>query len=139
MLNFASIKQQKGRCFFYLLLFAVFGWAALMQFFGADERLSNQYSDSLLYTGSFVWEKTDGTISDLTVPGQYDVPVGETMTIVSQLPADFTASTIGIRSSMQDVRIFVGDELRVEYNTADTRLAGKNSASRYVFCPTIHG
>lgn len=60
MLNFASIKQQKGRCFFYLLLFAVFGWAALMQFFGADERLSNQYSDSLLYTGSFVWEKTDG-------------------------------------------------------------------------------
>ena len=136
MLNFASIKQQKGRCFFYLLLFAVFGWTVFMQFFGADERSVNQYSDSLLYTGSFVWEKTDGTVSNLTVPGQYDVPVGETMTIVSQLPADFTASTIGIRSSMQDVRIFVGDELRVEYNTEDTRLVGKNSASRYVFCPT---
>ena len=27
-------------------------------------------------------------------------------------------------------------KLRIEYDTSDTRIVGKNSASQYVFCPT---
>lgn len=60
----------------------------------------------------------------------------ETMVLVTRLPDDFTQTSFAIRSSLQDVRFYVDGELRSEYNTDKTRLNGKNSASRYVFCPT---
>ena len=41
-----------------------------------------------------------------------------------------------IRSSLQDIRFYVDGKLRIEYDTSDTRIIGKNSASQYVFCPT---
>lgn len=58
------------------------------------------------------------------------------MVLVTRLPDDFTQTSFAIRSSLQDVRFYVDGELRSEYNTDKTRLNGKNSASRYVFCPT---
>ena len=64
------------------------------------------------------------------------VPAGETMVITTILPKDFDASTIAIRSSLQDVNFYVDGSLRMQYTTRDTRLVGKNSASRYIFCPT---
>lgn len=60
----------------------------------------------------------------------------ETMVLVTRLPDDFTQTSFAIRSSLQDVRFYVDGELRSEYHTDKTRLNGKNSASRYVFCPT---
>ena len=62
--------------------------------------------------------------------------VDETMVLVTRLPDDFTQTSFAIRSSLQDVRFYVDGELRSEYHTDKTRLNGKNSASRYVFCPT---
>lgn len=62
--------------------------------------------------------------------------VDETMALVTRLPDDFTQTSFAIRSSLQDVRFYVDGELRSEYHTDKTRLNGKNSASRYVFCPT---
>ena len=62
--------------------------------------------------------------------------VDETMVQVTRLPDDFTQTSFAIRSSLQDVRFYVDGELRSEYHTDKTRLNGKNSASRYVFCPT---
>ena len=62
--------------------------------------------------------------------------VDETMVLVTRLPDDFTQTSFAIRSSLQDVRFYVDGELRSEYHTDNTRLNGKNSASRYVFCPT---
>lgn len=58
------------------------------------------------------------------------------MVLVMRLPDDFTQTSFAIRSSLQDVRFYVDGELRSEYHTDKTRLNGKNSASRYVFCPT---
>ena len=58
------------------------------------------------------------------------------MVITTILPKDFDASTIAIRSSLQDVNFYVDGSLRMQYTTRDTRLVGKNSASRYIFCPT---
>ena len=58
------------------------------------------------------------------------------MVLVTRLPDDFTQTSFAIRSSLQDVRFYVDGELRSEYHTDKTRLKGKNSASRYVFCPT---
>ena len=70
------------------------------------------------------------------MPGRYDVAAKETMVISTVLPADFDKTALAIRGSLQDVTFYVGDELREVYDTSDTRLSGKNSASRYVFCPT---
>lgn len=61
---------------------------------------------------------------------------GETMVITTILPEDFDAGTVAIRSSLQDVNIYVDGSLRTRYTTRETRLVGKNSASRYIFCPT---
>ena len=61
-----------SRIFFYILMFAILGWFTYMQFFGADERRLNVNSDSMIYTGTFTWEKSDGTSEEITVPGRYD-------------------------------------------------------------------
>ncbi len=89
-----------------------------MQFFGADERTVSGNSPSLLYPGTFTWEKSDGTTEEITVPGSYDVPAGETMVITSTLPADFDASSIAIRSSLQDINIYIDGTLREQYSTS---------------------
>ena len=122
------------RYFFYILMIAVFGWFLFMQFFGADERASEFSSGSVIYSGSFTWEKADGTAKKITVPGKYSVPAGETMVLVSRLPDDLDRSTLAFRSSLQDVNIYIDNTLRTSYSTHETRLAGKNSSSRYIFC-----
>ena len=52
------------------------------------------------------------------------------------IPQDYKENTIAIRSSLENVRIYIGGELRTVYDTENTRPFGKNSASRYVFCET---
>lgn len=133
-----SPARQGPRYIFYFLMLAILGWFIFMQFFGADERTVSENSPSLLYPGTFTWEKSDGTTEEITVPGSYDVPAGETMVITSTLPADFDASSIAIRSSLQDVNIYIDGTLREQYSTSKTRLIGKNSASRFIFCSTSH-
>ena len=125
-----------SRIFFYILMFAILGWFTYMQFFGADERRLNVNSDSMIYTGTFTWEKSDGTSEEITVPGRYDLPVGETMVLTTRLPEDYHENTMAIRSSLQDVKFYINGTLRASYNTSETRLAGKNSASCYIFCET---
>ena len=56
------------------------------------------------------------------------------MILTTTLPDDYNAHVIAFRSSLQDVKCYIDGELRTEYSTKDTRLSGKNSASRYIFC-----
>ena len=78
----------------------------------------------------------DGTEEEIPVPGRCDVPAGELLVKRSVLPQDYKENTIAIRSSLENVRIYIGGELRTVYDTENTRPFGKNSASRYVFCET---
>ena len=127
--------NQGKRYFFYILMFAILGWFIFMQIFGADERSSDTSAASVIYSGTVTWQKPDGTTQEISVPGTYKVPVGDTMVLTIQLPDDLTDTCFAIRSSLQDVDFYVGDNLRTSYSTHKTRLVGKNSASRYVFCP----
>lgn len=127
--------NQGKRYFFYILMFAILGWFIFMQIFGADERSSDASAASVIYSGTVTWQKPDGTTQEISVPGTYKVPVGDTMVLTIQLPDDLTDTCFAIRSSLQDVDFYVGDNLRASYSTHKTRLVGKNSASRYVFCP----
>ena len=58
------------------------------------------------------------------------------MVLTTRLPEDYHENTMAIRSSLQDVKFYINGTLRASYNTSETRLAGKNSASRYIFCET---
>lgn len=127
--------NQGKRYFFYILMFAILGWFIFMQIFGANERSSDTSAASVIYSGTVTWQKPDGTTREISVPGTYKVPVGDTMVLTIQLPDDLTDTCFAIRSSLQDVDFYVGDNLRTSYSTHKTRLVGKNSASRYVFCP----
>lgn len=119
-------------------MIAILGWFVFMQLFGANEQNHDVQSHSVVYTQSFYWEKEDGSKQKINLPGKYEVKPGHTMIISTTLPEDYNETSIAIRSSLQDVKFYVDNTLRTEYSTKDTRLAGKNSASRYVFCPTTY-
>ncbi len=123
---------------FYILMIAILGWFLFMQLFGANEQDNTIPPDSLSYTGTFYWEKADGSKQKIDIPGTYDVKPGKTMVISTTLPKDYDETSFAIRSSLQDIKFYVGKQLRAQYSTKETRLAGKNSASRYIFCPTSH-
>lgn len=124
------------RHLFYILMVVSLGSVCVLQFFGPTEHNNSKTEEALLYQGEFVWEKTDGSREMIEVPGKYEVPAKTTMTIITQLPENYTESMLAIRSSLQSVRFYVDGELRAEYDTSEERVVGKNSASCYVFCPT---
>ena len=124
------------RHLFYILMVVSLGSVCVLQFFGPTEHNNSKTEEDLLYQGEFVWEKTDGSREMIEVPGKYEVPAKTTMTIITQLPENYTESMLAIRSSLQSVRFYVDGELRAEYDTSEERVVGKNSASCYVFCPT---
>lgn len=124
------------RHLFYILMVVSLGSVCVLQFFEPTEHNNSKTEDALLYQGEFVWEKTDGSREMIEVPGKYEVPAKTTMTIITQLPENYTESMLAIRSSLQSVRFYVDGELRAEYDTSEERVVGKNSASCYVFCPT---
>ena len=49
------------KVFFYILMIAILGWFLCMQFFGANEQENDVQSQSPVYTGTFYWEKEDGS------------------------------------------------------------------------------
>mgnify|MGYP004725539063 FL=1 len=124
------------RHLFYILMVVCLGSVCVLQFFGPTEHNNSKTEEALLYQGEFVWEKTDGSREMIEVPGKYEVPAKTTMTIITQLPENYTESMLAIRSSLQSVRFYVDGELRAEYDTSEERVVGMNSASCYVFCPT---
>ena len=128
--------NRKKRILFYLLMVIILCWFVALQFFGTNEREIQVIEGNILYQGTFIWEKPDGSSETIEVPGRYELPAKETMVLVTQLPDDYDEKSLAIRSSLQEVRFYIDGVLRTEYDTSDTRLAGKNSASRYVFCPT---
>lgn len=128
--------NRKKRFLFYGLMVLCVLIVGVLQFFGPGKYSERISKKQITYQGDFVWKKADGTSEAIQVPGKYEIPATETMTIITYLPQDYTESTLAIRSSLQSIVFYVGGELRAGYDTSNTRLVGKNSASSYVFCPT---
>lgn len=128
--------SRKNTTLLYLIMAAILLGFLMTQFLVPSERGITDDETHITYPGIFYWEKEDGSREKIAVPGRYDVAAKETMVISTVLPADFDKTALAIRGSLQDVTFYVGDELREVYDTSDTRPFGKNSASRYVFCPT---
>lgn len=128
--------DKRGKRIFYILMFIVFFWFIATQLLGNSEQSSGISQADYVYQGQILWEKPDGSSEPITVPGKYDVAENETMVLTLQLPETYREQNLMIRSSLQDIRFYVDGKLRIEYDTSDTRIVGKNSASQYVFCPT---
>lgn len=129
-----KIEKYK-RVLFYGVMFALLIAFLLGQHIYPNER-DKVDEEGLAYIGTFYLEKPDGSEEEISVPGRYDVPAGETMVLRTQLPQDYDESNLAFRASMENVRIYIGGELRVVYDTKDSRPFGKNSSSRYIFCET---
>lgn len=87
------------------------------------------------------WEQQmpDGTVETVTVPGRCTAEYGEWVTIQTVLSPQQEYTWICVRSMQQDMKIYVGDELRKEYSTLDTQPFGKTSTLTYVFFPLYAG
>lgn len=121
---------------FYIIMTVILIWFIGMQILGPNEHVFDQSGHSIIYDGTFTWKKSDGTKQNVSVPGRYKIPANQTMVITTTLPDDYDENMIAIRSSLQDVRFYVNGKLRKEYNARHMHRFGKNSASRYIFCPT---
>lgn len=83
------------------------------------------------------WERVmlDGTHIPVSVPGECGAQRGDWVTITTTLPQDQEDTYICVRSMQQELKIYVGDELRKEYSTLNTQLFGKTSTMTYVLFP----
>ena len=129
-----TIRKYK-RILFYVVILVLLAAFVLGQRIYPSER-DTVTEESITFTGTFYRVLADGTEQEIQVPGRCDVPAGELLVIRSVLPQDYKDNTIAIRSTLENVRIYIGGELRTVYDTENTRPFGKNSASRYVFCET---
>ena len=128
--------SRKKRYLFYILVILSLSLVGILQFTVKDESRGRISEESVTYKGEFIWKKADGNYEKIQVPGRYQVPAEETMPILTTLPLDYAENSLAIRSSLQNIRFYIDGELREEYDTSDTRLIGKNTASGYVFCTT---
>ncbi len=82
----------------------------------------------------WVWIKDDGTRTELDVPGKCEIDRNALMILENTLPDDVEDNLyLCIRSSKQEMKVYIDDELRKEYTTEDTRWFGKVSAVAWVF------
>ncbi len=79
-----------------------------------------------------IWE--DGSRISVDLPGKVPAEHGEIVRLVTTIPQDiYTGENLAFRPIWQDVNIYVDGELRLSYNTADSRPFGTNSPMRYLF------
>ncbi|MBQ8592070.1 MAG: response regulator [Lachnospiraceae bacterium] len=88
-----------------------------------------------VYQPEWVRVMTDGTEVPFIVPGECDAQYGEWVTIATTLSKQQEDTWICVRSMQQDMKFYVGDELRKEYSTLDIQPFGKTSTLTYVFLP----
>ena len=96
MLDMKNTISKKRRIIFYIVMLTILAVFLIAECVNPSERTERSMEASICYTGTFVWEKPDGTEEIISVPGKYEVPVGETMVITTQLPADYNESCSAI-------------------------------------------
>ncbi len=121
------IKLGVSGIFIGVLLFVILG-----EIFLPTEK-SNTYEGSVFHVQ---WEQVleDGSRIPVLVPGEVDAKKGETVVIESIMPEELSMNEwLCVRSSQQDMKIYIDGELRKHYTTEETRPFGNTSVSAYVF------
>ena len=92
------------------------------------------------FRGDWEYISDTGERISVKIPGKVEAEAGEEVRIVTTLPDEIDENgVLAFRTVWQDARIYVGNELRVEYSTRESRPFGRNSAFRYVFVELEEG
>ncbi len=89
------------------------------------------------------WQQVteDGSLVDFEPTGMLPVEQekGSTYTAVAKVTPDMVEmGWLSFRSIRQDMKIYIGDRLAVDYDTLETRLAGRTSVPKYLFVHLFH-
>lgn len=115
------------------------------QFLLPNEKKKSEEAE-LLYKGSFVQVKPDGTLLQINVPTKLDVKKGETLVLETILGGKIeNGDYFAYNSTHQSVHVYLkipgsfgtdikGDEI-FSYDTTASPFFGNNTASGYVFVP----
>lgn len=95
----------------------------------------NETGDNSFSVYEGTWEQIleNDSRTVVEVPGTCEVERGDWGIISTVLPMDQADTWMCIRSMQQELRIYVGDELRKEYSTLETQPFGKTSTMTYIF------
>lgn len=96
----------------------------------------NQAKESAFYSFSdgWVWLKSDGTCEEIQIPGKCMAERNELVIVENTLPENVDDNLyFCIRSSKQEMNVYIDNTLRYTYSTSETRLFGKLSAVAWVF------
>lgn len=129
----SSGKIRIAKIVFLICITGVFLYLILGQLFLPTENRSEKSSFQILVDG-WQWVKSDGTRENIQIPGKCVAERDELIIVENTLPEDVKDNIyFCIRSSKQEMQVFVDDELRHEYSTEETRLFGRLSAVAWVF------
>ena len=80
------------------------------------------------------WEQVfaDGSRESVEIPGECKASLGEPFAIETTLGEIAPGSALSFYSLKQDMKVYVGEELRTSYSTKDTRIFGNCSPRYYV-------
>lgn len=92
------------------------------------------------FVASWKMLNSDGGITDITIPGDYEVARGEKLVAETVLPEDIEENYyLCFRSNRQDITLYVDNELRQKYSTSQSRAYGHSSPGAYVFLKIQNG
>ncbi len=101
----------------------------------SDERTYTDFSVAD-YSDGWSIKLPDGSSEAITIPGQYDITMPNTLKITKTIEEMSEPERyVSFNSEKQDIYAYVGDELRYSYSTKDTRVFGENSPGILVFIP----
>ena len=131
-------KQKKDnmkilKIILFILMFGILLYFALAEAFLPPEKAVSIENCRILDSQ---WERIlpDGGRIPVEVPGKCEAYRKEAVIIETTLPDDIDDGySICLRSSQQDMEIYVDGMLRQRYTTKDSRPFGRNSMSAYVF------
>ena len=118
---------------FMLCVTAVLSYWILGEIFMPAE---NRVEESAFYPFSdgWVWIKDDGTREEIQIPGKCPAERNELIVVENTLPENVDDNLyLCIRSSKQEMNVYIDNALRYTYSTSETRLFGKVSAVAWVF------
>ena len=132
------MKQRQNKIipvFEYILLSVAF--ACLIVFFVLESVLPNDQANVSGKRENFdegwIFVSEDGQSQEIEIPVKLDVERNTSFCITNTIPMDIEGDTfLAIHSIKQDIKVYIGDELRNEYSTKDKRLTGNSSPMQII-------
>jgi len=121
------------KVYFAIAVSAIFIFLVLAQFLLPDERETYQ-SECRVFEAEWERVSADGERVPIAYPGKLPAERGEVVVIATTLPDEIhDGEALCFSPVWQNIRIYVGDDLRIQYDTKDSRPFGINSPQRNLF------